>query len=118
MNVRDIRLNEDIESANGKFTYQLFWPYADELNPNKDIIDVFVKYEDTEYVGSFVTVKELESWFERFRKNGDYCNGTYIPLNEKEILLKQIREDDIEKTIEDLIKKEEFDKFFEEADLP
>jgi len=49
-------------------------------------------------------------WFERFRINGEFRNGTYIPLSCQNILVRDISHKTIEDAIDDLLKTNGFKK--------
>lgn len=114
----DLRINEWIQPNGKNFCYKIFWPYADEPLENDELIDVYVKLDKQEkrYVGTFLTPKEFERWFKRFKENGEYSHGSYIPLGKKEILLEKISNNVIEKTLEHLISESKFSEYFESVD--
>ena len=112
-----IALNEWITPEQRRFSYQIYWPFSDEFNPDQTTVDVYVrlKEEPKRYVGTFITLEELSYRFDRFSKNGECANGTYLSLWDKEIVLKKITHKNIEITIEDLIKENHFIRHFEEV---
>ena len=114
-----ISINEWITPEQRRFSYKLYWPFSDIFNPDQTIVDINVKLkEDTKtYIGTFLTLEELASWFDRFAQNGEYANGTYIPFGEKnkEFLLKRISHSAIETTLTDLLEKDEFLNYFEKV---
>lgn len=116
----NIKLNEWINSEKGKFSYKIYWPFSDGFNPDKVIVEVYARLEgdSKRYVGTFLTLEELNNWFDRFKQNGEYSNGAYIPLgrDNPELLLKKVSHQAVEKTLEDLLKKDEFQKYFEKAE--
>lgn len=109
-------LNEWINPDNRNYSYMLLWPYKETLDPIRCYVDVDIRFKgsDRKYKGSFLTISELQSWFERFKNNGEYLNGTYIPL-EREILLEEMTSRAIEQTIEELVKREDFFRYFKRA---
>lgn len=118
-NSNKIRINEWIQPLGMKFEYLIFWPYADNLLEIDELVDVQVKLDRQEkkYVGTFTTINDLKRRFERSKINGECAQGTYQPLKtDNELLLEKISHDSIEKTINDLVSKEEFFRYFERVD--
>lgn len=118
----ELRTNEWIFPVGKEFSYQVFWPCAEHLDPNRSSADVFVRLNTTrnqsrnpasdDYVATFLTIEEYKRWFELFKQNGDYAHGTYIPGSSNDILLETITREKIERTIEDLIKQNRFFRVF------
>lgn len=115
--MENLRLNQWITPNETRFSYEIFWPYSDVFNPDQTTVDVYVRLkEDSKtYVGTFITLSELFYRFDRFSKNGECANGTYLFLGDKEIILRKITHSSIEITLEDLIKQEYFKEHFEES---
>ncbi len=97
----------------GKYEYMVYWPYGDAFNPHSSQVNVHVRLQDkTEHVGTFITLKNLADCFKRFKREGHYSNGTYIP-QDSSLIVKEISHTSIVKTIDDLIERKEFRDFFE-----
>ena len=123
-NQSSLRLNQWITPERKQFSYLIYWPYADIPNPIEEVVDIYVhigkgktrgsEITKTDYIGTFITLEEVRELFERFRENGECANGTYQILN-KDILVNEISHEIIEKTLEDLIEKSYFFKYFTEV---
>jgi len=101
-----------------RFSYMLFWHYGEPLIPDNAEVDVRVNPHDPKYlgktfIGTFITPKELLGRFEEFEKIQFYANGTYIPLS-NELLVREISEHNIIRTIDDLLTDDSFKEFFVE----
>ncbi len=111
-----LRVNEWITPEERNFSYKIFWPYVENPLENDETIDVFVRFKSEEYVITYLTINESQRWFERAKKYGNYANGVYIPLGGNEILLEQITNESVQKSIEDLISRGDFFRYFEKVD--
>ena len=118
-----LKVHEWIETPG--FSYMFFWPYEEPLNPRETEVDVRVKpktesYQCKTYIGTFITEKQLprtiESLFEELSFGEDCANGTYVPLNclRDRILVREISEQAVTRTIDDLLKNSSFEEFFTE----
>ncbi|EFK96242.1 hypothetical protein LDC_1732 [sediment metagenome] len=108
--------NQWYESNDKTFSFQGYWPYSDKFNSKTESIDVFVRLvgNDKKYVGTFLTPHKLISLFDKWKKSGECANGTYVPLGFKNLLVKNLSKNSINKTISDLLAQEsEFSSYFE-----
>lgn len=111
-NEKEIRTDEWITPPNQKFSYEIYWPYKEAFNPLSTRVNIYVRLPDNKtYVGTFVTTRQFEEWFKEFRVSGHYASGSYIPGG-LDIIAEEISHKTIEKTIEDLLKTQEFYNYF------
>lgn len=108
-----LKLNEWISPNNRDYSYQLYWPYSEELDPDSETLDVHVKKNDSreEYWGTFVTLQEIQHLLLNYKKTGENKYGVYLSVIQ-ELIVEELSRDTIEKTIEDLLEKRLFEEMF------
>ena len=84
---------------------------AKELDPIDDNVDVRVYIGDCAYAATFFTLRNLESLFEKNSQSGACASGLYLWAADM-ILVRNLTESTIERTIADLISSGEFEVAF------
>ncbi len=64
-----------------------------------------------EYASTFVTLTYTKRMMRRWKKSGDYANGSYFPTD-KTVLVRDLRESTIKNTIDDIIESLAVEEFF------
>jgi hypothetical protein len=83
-----------------------------ELDPFNDNSDVIVTFEDdSRWVATFVTFKNITTLTEKNRKTGECLSGSYLWASDM-ILIDAIDQDKIKTVINDLITSGEFENAF------
>lgn len=79
-----------------------------EVNPVDDNIDVWVFTEDgSRYSATFFTLKNIETLMERWRESEECAEGTYFWCVDA-IIVREISEEVIRRTIDDLFASGDF----------
>lgn len=79
-----------------------------ELNLINDNVDVEVLLDNGKrYAATFFTIKNIVSILNRYKKTKECCSGSYFWASDM-IIVDSLDENVINKTIQDLIKNEEF----------
>lgn len=102
-NIKEIWIEiEELESNN-----------HDYYNDNTDVIVTFT--DETRYVSSFVTYKNVETLTSKNRKTGENLNGKYFWVSDM-ILIEDVTRASIEQVIQDLIIDDSFDLIFKKIE--
>ena len=99
------RLNEEV-------SYGVYFPYEGEINPIEECVDVYIKKGKEEYWGTFITVKKIKECFDRYKTTGENENGAYFEI-EKMIVVEEITDSVLERSIRDLLKTKRLEQLFE-----
>ncbi len=111
----ELSLNNWIFQEDKNFGYNLFWPYAEKINPREDSIDVYVvlnKDKEKQYIGTFITVRKIRSLLRKFKKTGEFAGGSYVHFPKEEMIVRTINHESIERTLENLIKEGMLEELF------
>jgi len=77
-------------------------------DPSDQNTDVFIRFENgEEYVASFFTIKNIVRMMSKNKVSGEQQNGSYFWSSDM-VIVEEISEDCIRRTVEDLIKSQGF----------
>src|SRR6267142_2266785 len=83
-----------------------------EWTPNDDNTDVIVTFENgTRRMASFFSYQNIFSLAEKNRQTGECLNGKYFVATDV-ILVDEVTRRRIEEVVADLIKRDDFEKYF------
>ncbi|MBS3079272.1 hypothetical protein J4218_04075 [Candidatus Pacearchaeota archaeon] len=103
--VETLLLNKWIEKE--RFSYELFWPYQEPLNPEDASVDVYLKLpqDPKTYVGTYITPRVVET----LRQKGEQVEQT-------DRIVPRISHKTLEYSIENLIIRERLNQVFTESE--
>jgi len=93
------------------YTFKIYFPGENELDKTNEAVDLIVKKDGKEYTGSLITLRHLNELFVKNQGTRECANGSYFPIL-KQIVIRNLEKETIKKTLDDLIKRNEFDYFF------
>lgn len=94
---------------------ELFWPHEEPLNPEADIADLVVHFQDgSRYRGTVTTLQFIKESMERARNEGGEAEGDYWFGDA--IIVPRIEESKLSRIVEDLIDSFMFEKAFQRTD--
>ena len=94
------------------YDFKLVWDGAEPYNPENAAIDVRLRTtEGREYTANIVTPKFIEGMFEKNKKTGECATGAYFAMPDM-IIVNKINNDNVRRTIEDMIVNKEINKYF------
>ncbi len=114
---KEKRENEDLE-------YRTKWNISvveiefpnGEYDPANLAVDISISTpEGNKYIANFVTRKFLDYIFEKNRRTGECSSGTYFCMPGM-VVLEEITQSSVKKTIEDLIQNREMEEYFRNYD--
>lgn len=119
-----IRLNILVNSMHGgykakyaDYRFRLDWTSSEPFDPENEMIDVRLQTLDgQEYFANFTTEKYIREAFEKNKRTGECASGTYFCMPGNMIILEKLTEEDVRKTIDNLIENEEVECYFKKAD--
>ncbi|MEK6812497.1 MAG: hypothetical protein AABX86_00065 [Nanoarchaeota archaeon] len=107
-----------------KYSLKIQWPVPQHPEPSDEIADVHVCFSNgDEYYALFMTPRCLLWLFAKNTRTGECLSGTYFNTSDNPVFVKTMEETDIRKTIDDIIRNDEFKDHFkalkkvEEKDL-
>lgn len=85
----------------------LIYSNANDINPIDDNVDVEIKLDNGEtYVATFFTLENIKKIFNRYEITGECANGLYL-WSENMIIIENLSEEIVRKSIDDLIESGE-----------
>lgn len=96
--------------AEKNLKYKINHPYIEEINPKSDFVDLEIEYGGKEYSCSVTTTGFIDERLDYCRKSGENRGGIYFWAKGM-LILNEIKEDTIEKTLEDLIERGNLEEF-------
>jgi hypothetical protein len=103
-------LEEKIEREN--FSYKVIHPYLEEINYQKDFIDIEVDVKGKKFIGSMTTTKFIDERLKKYRLTNENKKGSYFCAKGM-IVVKDLKDKTIKKTLLDLIEREDLQEFFD-----
>ncbi len=94
------------------YDFHIYWPNKEELDTKNEYVDLVVNKEGREYTGSLITLSYISKLFEKNEKTGENQQGSYLCLPNT-IIVKDLEKETIRKTLDDLIEKGFFNKYFD-----
>lgn len=107
-------MNKDsiiLKGRTGEYSFGVFWPNEERLNPDNDCASVVVQHGKSCYSGLVLTQQFIRGVFREYKKTGECANGSYFGMPYY-IIIKRIDTPTIKKTLDDLIKNGDFDNYF------
>jgi len=90
-----------LEKCSG-YTFKINWTSDRPFDPKNSLVEVILILEDgQEYTSDFITRKKIEEVFEENKQTGYCADGTYY-CRPNMIIVDEITEETIKKTIDDL----------------
>lgn len=94
------------------YEFWINWTDSKPYNPKKQEIEVRLKTKDNEeYSANFTTSPFINYMFKKNKKTGECASGTYFCMPGM-IIVKEINNKMIKKTIDDLIENLEVEEYF------
>ena len=90
-----------------EYNYRIIYFYKEPINPEKDCVDFEVECKGKLYKGTFITPKCIDERLKNYEKTGENGDGSYFWAKGM-IIIKEITNETIEKTLIDLIKRNDF----------
>ncbi len=94
-----------------KFRYEIVNPYEEEINKENDFLDVEVEIAGKKYRGSVTTTEFIDGRLKYYQETGENQEGCYFCAKGM-IVLRDLKEETIKRTLQDLIEREDFQDFF------
>jgi hypothetical protein len=88
------------------------WSAVDPINDN---VDVCVTLNNEEYPSTFFTLKNVETLMNRWRESGEHASGLYFWAADL-VIVRELTQDTVQRTIEDLLRSGAFPRAFERVD--
>ncbi|MBU2496621.1 MAG: hypothetical protein KJ767_01000 [Nanoarchaeota archaeon] len=108
-----------VENTREKFKdyeFRIDWTGSKPYDQENEAIDVRIKTgSGEEYSANFTTPKFLDYMFEKNGRTGECLSGTYFCMPGM-IVVKKLTEDNIKRTIDDLIDNLEVEEYFKKID--
>lgn len=83
-----------------------------QINPANDNVDVWVYTEDgSRYSATFFTLRNVETLMDRWRDSGEHSGGLYFWCVDA-VIVRELTEEAIRGTVDDLIASNEFHRVF------
>jgi hypothetical protein len=94
------------------YNFHVYWPSEEDLDTKNEYVDLIINKEGKEYTGSLITLSYISRLFEKNRKTGENKEGSYLCLPNT-IVVNDLENETIRKTLDDLIDKGFFNKYFD-----
>lgn len=94
------------------YSFEIYWPGEEKLNRKNESVDLIINKDGKEYTGSLITLPYLIELFEKNKKTGENKEGSYLCIPGT-VVVKDLERKTIRKTLDDLIEKGIFDKYFD-----
>ena len=91
--------------------YYAFHPSDTPLDPKCESVDVFLERGDERYCGTFITIGKIQECLNRYKETGENNHGAYFDM-ENPIIVEEINQGIVERTIEDFLRKGCLEPFF------
>ena len=109
----DEKLNRSLHLiSKDNYRFEIYWPSCEPYDPENEAVDIIVYSGKGEYSGTVVTLKFINSIFEKNEKTGECAEGSYFCIK-KMVIVKRIDRETIKKTLDGLIYEEVFEHFFD-----
>ncbi len=112
------RIGEGQSSADKFRNYdmRIVRPGSEPIDVHNEAVDVRVRdVSGLEYSANFVTSAFLDVMFEKNKRTGECADGSYFAMPGM-IVVRQVDEGTIKRTIDDMIKNEEIELYFYKVD--
>lgn len=98
------------------YTFKIHWTSSQPFDPKNETVEVRLRTkDDRNYSANFTTKSFLDYMFEKNKRTGECANGTYFCMPNM-ILVEEITEQSVKKTIDDLINNLEMEIHFRKED--
>ena len=98
--------------AKEKFRYKVVHPYLEKITPQKDFLDIEVEIGTKKYRGSITTTEFIDERLNECEQTGENGQGSYFCAKGM-IVLKNLDDRTIRRTIEDLLERGDLQDFLE-----
>jgi len=98
--------------AREKFRYKIVHPYIEEVQPQNDFLDIEIEVGTKKYRGSVTTTEFIGERLEEYEQTGENKGGSYFCAKGM-IILKNLKDRTIRKTIEDLLERGDLQDFLD-----
>ena len=99
-----------LEAGDG-YRFRFNWDSSNPFDPQRDTIEVRVVLPDgQEYYMDFATPRFINFMFEKNRRTGECAGGTYFCMPNL-ILVREITEQSVRETLDDLLRNHELDVY-------
>ena len=99
------------------YRFRIDWTSSEPFDPENEMLDVKLQTCDgQEYMANFTTLKFLACVFEKNKRTGECASGTYFCMPDNIVILEKLTEEDVRKTIDDLIENEEVECYFKKTE--
>ncbi len=95
-----------------KFRYKVVHPYTEKIGTQNDFIDIEVELGTKIYRGSVTTTGFIGKRLEEYEQTGENQEGSYFCAKGM-IVLRDLKDRTIKRTIEDLVERGDLQDFFE-----
>lgn len=102
---------EIIPSSIRPYTFKIFWPNKEPLNPECEMADLIVKTQAREYTGTLATPSFIMTMFEKNAKTGECAEGSFFCVP-RLVIVKRLDRKTIKKTLDFLVDNSEFETYF------
>jgi hypothetical protein len=100
----------------GGYNFRFNWTSSEPFNPRDETVEVRLTTRDgQEYSANFTAKGFIDSMFEKNKRTGECAKGTYFCMPNM-ILVEEISEKNVRKTIDDLIDMLAIEIHFEKVD--
>jgi hypothetical protein len=104
------------EVAEMKKAFQLDVIGRQAWDRSNDNVDVLVQFPDsTAYAATFFTLENIKSLIESYKESGECDSGLYFWCAEM-IIVEELSLEVMERTVESLLREDEFSKVFQRCD--
>ncbi len=105
----------DLKKFEG-YDFEIDIPDRENFNPLNQAVEVVLTTRTGErYSANFVTRAFVDYMFEKNKRTGECANGTYFCMPDR-IDIEEIKDENVRKTIDDLIKNLEIENYFRKID--